>query len=489
MPTTLTITPLLDFRDKNSRISSGPYAKYPSLPSTASRPALTPSSSALDLMMGENGQLRVPSSWEELRSAKASLGVGAEEVHHEDLPASRATTTTAGGASWEAAPVIESLTKTAPAVAAAAASRKRRKRQSGVAAEVNDEADGGRHRATHSSPARGVSEELRGGDGHGGEAEEAEEAEEALQLPSGGGDAAQWAEALTRLQEQVTRLKSQLANATRGRDRIQEQLRKLQSKFTDTQRRFASAMREKEAAVEREKLEMEQRFSHELAEAMNSQAKANSSGASGAADSSAPAKELLNTIESLHERYARAEKAWADAKAAAEEQTRRSVAAAEAKHLRELSAANGRAASLEDRIGSLQQQMTSLMKDASVAQKREDAAQAAANAARRESAALQREVSSMKDQMEALRAAVPPQLRAAQQGFSGTSSLGGSGDGTSASSAANETVPAAVLESVKATTSARIRQLSNEVQYLKAQLASEVKRMVCVCVFVTGRVD
>ena len=90
-------------------------------------------------------------------------------------------------------------------------------------------------------------------------------------------------------------------------------------------------MREKEEANERARLELEEKFNREMAAALQS----NGGKATGGTDGTGPTKELLNTIESLHKRYAMAEKAWATAKQDAEEAKRRATAELERKFTRE----------------------------------------------------------------------------------------------------------------------------------------------------------
>ena len=277
-------------------------------------------------------------------------------------------------------------------------------------------------------------------------------------LPTGVVDAAKWGEVVSRLQEQVVQLRHKLRSSKGETADVQAQLRDLSNKYSVAHRSFAKAMREKDDAAQRQRLELEERFNREMAEALRrAGAPDGSGGDAGSSAGAAPTPELLNTIESLHKRYAAAEKAWAAAKADAEEATRRATRELEARLAREKAALQSANVSLEERVGHLQQQLTVMMTDVSVAQQREAAATARAEELERESGEFQARAKELERELK----------RAVAAGGGGDAADGGGGDGPSS-------VPAAVFNSLKSTTDARIRTLSNEVQYLKAQISSEL---------------
>lgn len=255
---------------------------------------------------------------------------------------------------------------------------------------------------------------------------------------------------IARLEAEVTVFKERARAEQSASAVAHERLRDAQKRLAEAQRSYAAAMREKDEEIAKERLRLEEQYNTALLARAGSSEGVPTDG-SGAGGDGSHSKELLETISSLHRRYDQAEKVWASAKQAAEEETRRRVTEADRRMAAQAAAAKRREQELDDKIHSLEEDVARMMRDVNVAAKKERAARDRAERLDLEARKLRQDV------------------RDLQRGLEEASAAGGGGTSTGDKEALST-----ALATLKATSEAKVNKLSNEVEYLKASLASEL---------------
>jgi hypothetical protein len=251
---------------------------------------------------------------------------------------------------------------------------------------------------------------------------------------------------VTTLEQQATTLKSRLSAESDIAQRELKKSRQLEKKLADQQRQWTKALREKDELMRREILATEERLHRTLVSEQKDGGKSSESATASKLSPSANA--LVRTVEELNRKFAAASLDWQDK--VAEEQTKHRLAMLEQEEQmsRALAEPRERVRELEDQVQTLQSEMCVMVKDVSIAKKREQELQRRINQATGEKQKMEEELNVLKQSVKAM------------------SSM--NSDGSSANDA-----DAKAADVMKATAESKIRQLNNEVDFLRAQLTSE----------------
>ena len=272
---------------------------------------------------------------------------------------------------------------------------------------------------------------------------------------------------VTTLEQQSTTLKTRLQSESDIAQREMKKSRQLEKKISDQQREWTKALREKDEAMRREILATEQRLHSALGSGGNSNINASNGGTGGGLSSPTPntqnntklspsANALVRTVEELNRKFSAAQHEWQDK--VAEEQTKHRLMMLEQEEAMQqaLSVPREQVRTLEDQVQNLQSEMCVMVKDVSIAKKREQELQRRINQANGEKRAKEEELSVLTQTMKAMNS------------MGGGMGSDGSGQGMSA-----EAADAKSNSVMRATAESKIRQLNNEVDFLRAQLTSE----------------
>ena len=252
------------------------------------------------------------------------------------------------------------------------------------------------------------------------------------------------------LENQAETLKQRLSAESDIAQRELKKSRSLEKKIADQQREWTKALREKDEMMRREILATEARIHSSLTSGGTAQTLLTPDQKDGTLPSkmSPSANALVRTVEDLNRKFSAAQHEWQDK--VAEEQTKHRLAMLEQEEAMQkaLQEPREQVRGLEDQIQTLQSEMCVMVKDVSVAKKREQE--------------LQRRIAQVTGEKQKKL----EELNVLQQSMKAISSM--NADGTSADSA--DAKAAGVM---KATAESKIRQLNNEVDFLRAQLTSE----------------
>ena len=255
------------------------------------------------------------------------------------------------------------------------------------------------------------------------------------------------------LETQAETLKKRLAAESDVADRETKKVRNLEKKLAEQQRQWTKALREKDEAMKREILATEERIHSELT---SSSPRATSEHASKAGPKLSPsANALVRTVEDLNRKFVAAENEWTSKLAEDQTKHRLEMLEQEERLQKALAEPRERVRELEDQVQNLQSEMCVMVKDVSVAKKKEQE--------------LQRRIS----QLTGEKKRAEEDLLVSQQSIKAMSSMSTGGVTTNnvAGSAADQDALNASV--TKATADSKIRQLNNEVDFLRAQLTSE----------------
>ena len=247
---------------------------------------------------------------------------------------------------------------------------------------------------------------------------------------------------ISELQSSVSQLQIRLDSETKAADRESNRSKELSKKLANTQREFARAMREKDEHVRREVLATEERMNREMSQRP---------GTSENGQGSPTAKHLIRTVDELNKKLSLQQTEHASLQAELVTRNRLELLEREEEFQKQSNSDRQNIQQMEDRIQELQSQMCIMVKDVSISKKREEE--------------LNRRLSAA----DAEKSRVQDELMVAQQSIKAVQSMG---DGSVGSADLQQ---ASQVSAMKATSEAKIRQLNNEVDFLRAQLTSEIK--------------
>ena len=253
---------------------------------------------------------------------------------------------------------------------------------------------------------------------------------------------AKLSEQLLEAEANAKQLKLRLESESKTADRESQRARELAKKLANTQRDFARAMREKDEHVRREVLATEERMHRELSLRP---------GTSDNGHSSPTAKALIRTVDELNKKLAAQQ---IDSTSQLAEQTtkhRLEMLEKEEEFQKQANEDRRSMQEMEDRVQELQSQMCVMVKDVSISKKREEELNRRLDVATKEKVRLEEEAVML------------------QQSIKAVQSMSDGSQGSSDNQQASQ------LSAMKATSEAKIRQLNNEVDFLRAQLTSEIQ--------------
>ena len=249
-------------------------------------------------------------------------------------------------------------------------------------------------------------------------------------------------EQLMEAEATAKQLKIRLDSESKAADRESNRARELAKKLANTQRDFARAMREKDEHVRREVLATEERMHRELSLRP---------GTSDNGHGSPTAKALIRTVDELNKKLAAQQ--IENTSQIAEHTTKHRLEMLEREEEFQKQSNEDRRTmqEMEDRVQELQSQMCVMVKDVSISKKREEELNRRLDIAQNEKQRLEEESAVLQQSLKAVQSM---------------------NDGSQGSS---ENQQASQLSAMKATSEAKIRQLNNEVDFLRAQLTSEIQ--------------
>jgi chromosome segregation ATPase len=247
---------------------------------------------------------------------------------------------------------------------------------------------------------------------------------------------------ITEYEASMSQMSIRLESETKAADREGSRAKELAKKLANTQREFARAMREKDEHVRREVLATEERMHREMSMRP---------GSSEAAPGSPTAKALIRTVEELNKKLAAQHAEHASLQAELVTRNRLELLEKEEEFQKQSNMDRQNVQEMEDRVQELQSQMCVMVKDVSVSKKREE------------------ELNRRLQSVESKKNQVEKDLAVAQQSLNALKTMG---DGMAGSADSQQ---ASQVSAMKATSEAKIRQLNNEVDFLRAQLTSEIQ--------------
>eukprot|EP00943_MAST-04B_sp_MAST-4B-sp1_P009182 g9182.t1 len=253
---------------------------------------------------------------------------------------------------------------------------------------------------------------------------------------------ARLSEELMEAEAGAKQLQLRLESESKAADRESNRARELAKKLANTQREFARAMREKDEHVRREVLATEERLHRELSLRP---------GTSDNGHGSPTAKALIRTVDELNKKLAAQQ--IENTSQLAEHTTKHRLEMLEREEEFQKQSNEDRRSmqEMEDRVQELQSQMCVMVKDVSISKKREEELNRRLEIAQNE------------------KKRVDEELLLLQQSLKAVQSMGDGSQGSSDNQQASQ------LSAMKATSEAKIRQLNNEVDFLRAQLTSEIQ--------------
>ena len=243
------------------------------------------------------------------------------------------------------------------------------------------------------------------------------------------------AEKVTQLSEEIVSLKSRLVKETMSNENLHQQLKESTKRWGSQQRQWAQAMKEKEEDMSKQLLSLEARFHSELASRAPSKLPNDKN--------YGPNKELIKSIEDMQKDFDIKQQKWNEERSALIEKHRSEMIQIKDGFQSQAARPKETIMRLEDMIQALQAQITEMASDINTA-----------NARGEELKRRLQEADYRKNHLES-------EVKVLQQSLTSVTSVGEAGSSESS------------LHTLRSTSNAHIRQLSAEVEFLKAQLASE----------------
>lgn len=243
----------------------------------------------------------------------------------------------------------------------------------------------------------------------------------------------------------------QLHRSQAQKQQAYEQARDITKKLATAQAQFATAMREKEEAFAQTKLALEEKHHDQLANVLKDVQGAGIQGSPALTEASKETAQLFQRIDKLGHELSEQQRKFNLEKRRMASEAAAQLQEAAAEHRTKLQEEARKTQELEDVATELENQLSESRQNVLTWQQREE------------------EAISRKEQLEATNDELRTEIRTLQQSFQATTSL---------DIAQGETTRdgESTIAALSAQSDARIRQLNNKVEFLKASLAAEQQR-------------